>query len=413
MTVTAPSGESLSATTTLAWTYAGDPDADSGGAQVRYHVKVFTIAQYGAAGFDPATSTPAYDFGEVMSNMTTISLGPLANGGYKAYVRAAQNVNGSPQWSLYDDGPTFTINTDQPAVASITAVNADNGVRVTVVRDLAHIDWTHVDVQRSVGDTAHWRTIRGGLQVVAPTTRSSSTTGRCPKASPCGTASRHHHGRIGNVVAGRMGDNVDVDHLGYRRLRRVAARTGEPGRRADGGGDRRRGGADDAASHRAARRDRSGVSGVDLGHAGAAGRRVGGGDAQRPSRTGSQPPAADGAGVALSRTAVLGPRASLDRHHRSQRVARLADPAAAWSEFRKWEITYAEVSEPPVLSGGTAAPAPLALLTTSSAPMVLSDRTGSSVPAPAGRTTSSRSRSSMGQQSDRHHTRTQGPTSPT
>jgi hypothetical protein len=123
VTVGGPSGTILSATQTLSWTYAGDPDADSSGTQQRYHVKVFTAAQYGALGFDPAVSTAAFDTGEVVSGVHAVSIGPLANlTTFRAYVQAAQGVNGTPHWSAWDEGATFTTNTDPPTVATITAV---------------------------------------------------------------------------------------------------------------------------------------------------------------------------------------------------------------------------------------------------------------------------------------------------
>jgi hypothetical protein len=62
----------------------------------------------------------------------------------------------------------FTVNTDPPHIASITAVNAHNAIKITVTRDLAHTDWTHIDVERSVGDASSWEAMRGGVTVPAP-----------------------------------------------------------------------------------------------------------------------------------------------------------------------------------------------------------------------------------------------------
>jgi hypothetical protein len=123
VTVGGPSGTITTASPTLTWTHSGDVDSDAGGAQQRYEVRVFSAAQYGALGFDPATSTAVYDSGDVVTNATSLVIGPLANAvTYKAYVATAQNVNGTPQWSSWTAGSTFTTNTDPPTVATITAV---------------------------------------------------------------------------------------------------------------------------------------------------------------------------------------------------------------------------------------------------------------------------------------------------
>jgi hypothetical protein len=168
VTVTAPTGAISTATTTATWTHAGDADADASGIQQRYQVKVFTAAQYGAGGFDPATTTPVYNTGDVVDNATSVTVGPLPNATMKAYVRSAQNVNGVAQWSPWAAGPAFTTTTDPPAVLTITAAVAAAAVQVTVVRDTAHTNWTHINLERSVGDVLSWEPVRGALEVAAP-----------------------------------------------------------------------------------------------------------------------------------------------------------------------------------------------------------------------------------------------------
>ena len=115
-------GTLLTANPMLTWIYTGDPDADGGGVQQRYHVKVFTSAQYGAADFNPATSPAGYDSGDVMANTSSALIGPLENAtANKVFMRVAQNVNGAPHWSPWTSGPLFTINVDPPVVATLTA----------------------------------------------------------------------------------------------------------------------------------------------------------------------------------------------------------------------------------------------------------------------------------------------------
>jgi hypothetical protein len=167
VTVTAPTGTIVTATPTATWTYTGDTDF---GSQQRYQVKVFTAAQYGAGGFNPATSTPFYDSGEVVTSATATTIGPLSNAiTFKAYVRAAQNVNGASHWSAWTAGPAFTTNTDPPAVSTIAAVVSDSAVQVTVTRDVAHPAWTHINLERSAGDALSWEPVRGALEVAGPT----------------------------------------------------------------------------------------------------------------------------------------------------------------------------------------------------------------------------------------------------
>jgi hypothetical protein len=166
VTVTAPTGSITTATTTVVWTYTGDVDADASGVQQRYQMKVFTAAQYGAGGFDPATSAPFYNSGEVTTSATSATVGPLLNTvTYKAYVRAAQNVNGARQWSAWAAGPAFTNNTDPPAVLTIAAAVSASAVQVTVTRDVAHTNWTHLNLERSVGDLLSWEPVRGALEL--------------------------------------------------------------------------------------------------------------------------------------------------------------------------------------------------------------------------------------------------------
>jgi hypothetical protein len=121
VTVGGPSGTITTASPTLSWTHTGDVDADAGGTQARYRVKVFTAAQYTAAGFTPDAAAD-YDTLDVVTTATTRVIGPFPDAvTYKAYVATAQNVNGAPHWSAWTAGSTFLTNTDPPQVASIVA----------------------------------------------------------------------------------------------------------------------------------------------------------------------------------------------------------------------------------------------------------------------------------------------------
>lgn len=80
------------------WTYS-DPDNET---QAFYQIKIFSAAQYGAGGFNPLTSAATWDSGEIASTDTSGVVGELLNAGtYRAYVRAAKEVNGQPFWSAF------------------------------------------------------------------------------------------------------------------------------------------------------------------------------------------------------------------------------------------------------------------------------------------------------------------------
>lgn len=84
--VTAPTGTVTDRSRpSVAWTYT---DAD-GDAQSVYEVRVFTAAQYGAAGFNPGTSAAAYESGLVQSSDTGLTIPVDLDTGttYRAYVR--------------------------------------------------------------------------------------------------------------------------------------------------------------------------------------------------------------------------------------------------------------------------------------------------------------------------------------
>jgi hypothetical protein len=118
VTVSAPTGTiTNSAAPDVTWAYA-DTDNET---QAYYEIKVFTAAQYGAGGFDALTSTPTYTSGEVASSDQTAVVGDLlVNGTYRAYVRVAKVVNGSPFFSDFAFSQ-FTLNNTIPTVPTLSA----------------------------------------------------------------------------------------------------------------------------------------------------------------------------------------------------------------------------------------------------------------------------------------------------
>jgi hypothetical protein len=99
VTVSAPTGSITSTTSPdVTWAYS-DTDLET---QSYYQIEVFTSAQYGAPGFNPLTSVATWDSGLIASPDGTAVIGTLLlSGVYRAYVRVAKTVNGSPFWSAY------------------------------------------------------------------------------------------------------------------------------------------------------------------------------------------------------------------------------------------------------------------------------------------------------------------------
>lgn len=94
LTVDAPTGSVTDTSRpAIAWTYT---DAD-GDPQAYYEVRVFTAAQYGATGFDPATSVAVWESGLTASSDPGTTPGvDLENGiTHRAYVRAGHQLGPS------------------------------------------------------------------------------------------------------------------------------------------------------------------------------------------------------------------------------------------------------------------------------------------------------------------------------
>ena len=118
VTVSAPTGTITSTTAPdVTWAYA-DTDNET---QAYYEIKVFSSAQYGAGGFSALTSTSTWESGEIASSDNTAVVGDLLlSGTYRAYVRVAKAVNGSPFWSDFAYSQ-FTISVTPPTVPTLAA----------------------------------------------------------------------------------------------------------------------------------------------------------------------------------------------------------------------------------------------------------------------------------------------------
>ena len=163
VTVSSPTGTvSSTAKPDVSWAYA-DTDGDG---QSAYQVRVFTAAQYGAGGFDPALSEAAYDSGTIYSSDVTLRIGDYlaATGVHRAYVRVAKTINGSlffSDWSF----STFTMALTAPTVPTLSASYGSglNRVSLTLVgANAAGYDFQLFDIQRSDDNGVTYSYIRAG-----------------------------------------------------------------------------------------------------------------------------------------------------------------------------------------------------------------------------------------------------------
>ena len=165
VTVSAPTGTITTTTAPdVTWAYA-DTDNET---QAFYELKIFSAAQYGAGGFSALTSTATYESGEIASSDNTAVVGDLLlSGTYRAYVRVAKAVNGSPFYSDFAFSQ-FTITVTPPSVPTLSAAwNSSLGratLTVTGTSPSGYVSQYFV-VQRSDDDGVTYRTVRYGENI--------------------------------------------------------------------------------------------------------------------------------------------------------------------------------------------------------------------------------------------------------
>lgn len=147
----------------FAWTYT-DTEGD---AQERFRVRVFSFAQYNAGGFDPKTTTPVVDSGEVYSSATswtsTVDLeNTLRYRGYISVSDAGSNGRFSP---ITAAGPysAAVISLTPPAAPTLTATTeAANGrvaLAITSTNNINPATTYRYSVQRSTDGGTTWVTL--------------------------------------------------------------------------------------------------------------------------------------------------------------------------------------------------------------------------------------------------------------
>lgn len=131
------------------WSFDATNSNDAKFSQKKFQVKIFDQATAEGGGFDPDTSTPVYDSGEVKSSLTSheyddwssgVAVARLtANTNYYAYVRAAQDFYGEDWWSdwtsarmktetlPYLDSVAAGVDPGSTAPGIVWDFNSDNG----------------------------------------------------------------------------------------------------------------------------------------------------------------------------------------------------------------------------------------------------------------------------------------------
>lgn len=161
-TATVSAGSTSTLRPTITWVYA-DGDGDS---QTHYRVKVFDSATYGGGGFDPDTSTPAFDSGIVSGDDESYrDATQLANGTtYKAYVQVAHDGGSEPFWSDWAVSSAWTISITPCTTPTLTGIysEADGRVELSVTGAAPPGGVTQtLRVERSTDGGTTWVAVRG------------------------------------------------------------------------------------------------------------------------------------------------------------------------------------------------------------------------------------------------------------
>lgn len=134
---------------TIGWTFIGN-----GESQKLFHVKVFTLAQTLAGGFDPDVTVPVYNSGQVTSSASSqkVTTNLTPGGEYVPYLKVAKDFNGTDWWkpswivggtfkvtnspSVTGVGPTGIIDTNKPTVSWTFNHNNISGAPPQVEREV-------------------------------------------------------------------------------------------------------------------------------------------------------------------------------------------------------------------------------------------------------------------------------------
>lgn len=254
-TVSSVTASGYTTSTRPSWSFAfADTDNDL---QSRYEVKVFSAAQYGAAGFDASTSDYTWSSGQAFGNPTSGTITTdLVNGvTYKFYARAAQDwpgPEGALWWSEWALSSAFTVALSPPQTPTLTASTQtgvpEYRVLLTATAALNLLSENDADLETSVGgwvndtnatvarSTTNPSNGVGGLQLTAASAATmsartaSGTSGMAVTAGVAYTAVASFraattgrsvnvkirwYDRAGATVSTSSGSNVSDTNVGY------------------------------------------------------------------------------------------------------------------------------------------------------------------------------------------------------
>ena len=138
---------------------------NDGDTQEYYQAKIFTSAQYGATGFDPAISTAFWDSGETASSDSgTTSSTLLPNGTYKIYLKVGKTIGGSIFYSDWTSSSAFTMAVSTPTTPSLTASysSSTNSVSLSATGALYASGTQVFEFQRSDDSGTTWFDVTNG-----------------------------------------------------------------------------------------------------------------------------------------------------------------------------------------------------------------------------------------------------------
>lgn len=147
---------------TITWDTTVDSD---GGHANAWEARLFTDAQYGAGGFDPATSTATLESSVLVAGRPATTSWtvpePLPDDTYRAYVRIAQPVNSTQLWSDWEY-VEFTVDVLLPAAPTLvaTADDANGRVELDVTGNSGDATTEAIELQRSIDGGATWEPVR-------------------------------------------------------------------------------------------------------------------------------------------------------------------------------------------------------------------------------------------------------------
>lgn len=157
LTVDAPSDPATDTLTpTVTWTYT-DTDGES---QTYYEVKVFSAAQYGAAGFSADTSASTVSSGVTAGNVASwVVSSPLANNiTYRAYVRVGKENAGTTLWSAWEY-KQFALAVTSPFAPLVTPTWDSTNQRAVLTvgpQPLNLLSAADANLEASIGSWGDW-----------------------------------------------------------------------------------------------------------------------------------------------------------------------------------------------------------------------------------------------------------------